>query len=92
MKYTVIWRQSALDDLAEMWLAAEDRESIRAASDKIDALLRFNPSTVGRPWIRGRRFLVVNKVGITFRISEMDRIVSVLTVWLALGRKNGEPH
>lgn len=34
MKYTVMWAKSAEDHLADLWLQAEDRESIRRASDE----------------------------------------------------------
>ncbi|MCH8047261.1 MAG: hypothetical protein IID44_26465 [Planctomycetes bacterium] len=36
MKYTVMWAKSAEDHLADLWLQAEDRESIRRASDELE--------------------------------------------------------
>ena len=47
MKYTVTWAKSAEDHLANLWLQAEDRESIRRASDELDALLAERPHLVG---------------------------------------------
>ena len=36
MKYTVMWAKSAEDHLADLWLQAEDRESIRRTSDELE--------------------------------------------------------
>jgi hypothetical protein len=45
--YTVRWKQSALDRLAEIWLNASDREAINAAVVEIDRLLALNPHGAG---------------------------------------------
>ncbi len=36
MRYTVIWTPVALDSLAAIWIQAEDRNAVAAASNEID--------------------------------------------------------
>jgi hypothetical protein len=43
MKYTVSWLDSAHDELARIWMAAEDKEAVRAAADEIDRILAIDP-------------------------------------------------
>jgi hypothetical protein len=39
--------QSALDDLAELWMRASDRQAVTNAADIIDAELRVDPDKKG---------------------------------------------
>ena len=41
--FTVLWRQTALDDLAEIWLAGPDGAEINRAVETIDKLLSSEP-------------------------------------------------
>jgi hypothetical protein len=41
--FTVLWRQTALDQLTEIWLTSPDRQSITEAVSAIDALLASAP-------------------------------------------------
>jgi hypothetical protein len=43
MTYQVVWLPSALDELAAIWLAAPDRNSVTVASQRIDERLAINP-------------------------------------------------
>ena len=47
MRFTVIWRPSAEQKLAEIWTDADDRQAITDAADAIDVLLRTRPTEVG---------------------------------------------
>lgn len=40
MRYAVLWTPMAERDLAELWLAAPDREALRSAADTLDQGLR----------------------------------------------------
>ena len=81
MKYTVMWAKSAEDHLADLWLQAEDRESIRRASDELDALLAERPHLVGESRSANTRIAFVSPVGMEYEISDADRTVLVLAVW-----------
>lgn len=50
MRATVCWSQFAQDDLAELWLSSDLRESIEFASNEVDQLLRVDPGSKGRPF------------------------------------------
>ena len=39
MRYTVLWSPDAENDLAAIWLAANDRTAVTAAGNQIDAFL-----------------------------------------------------
>jgi hypothetical protein len=39
MRFTVVWDPAVQDDLAALWLNAENRDEIRRAADTIDRML-----------------------------------------------------
>jgi hypothetical protein len=47
MRYTVIWQPSAEQELADLWMNAEDRNVITEAADQIDDLLRQDAEELG---------------------------------------------
>ena len=81
MRYTVVWKKSAEDRLAEFWLDAPDRDAVTRAARQIDVRLRHRPQTQGESRTKGRRILLVSPLGAKFEIHEDDRIVRVLSVW-----------
>lgn len=46
-RYTVVWVQSAEDELVEAWLAAEDRNAVTSATHVIDQELGTDASSKG---------------------------------------------
>lgn len=46
-RYTVEWSPVALDQLADLWSEADDRNAVADASDRIDQLLVYNPERKG---------------------------------------------
>jgi hypothetical protein len=38
-RYTVVWLQSALEELADIWLQSPDRNNIAAATHRVDVVL-----------------------------------------------------
>jgi len=83
MTYTVIWKRSVQDKLAEIWLASENRVAITVAADEIDQLLRRHPQSGDVVVANGVRFLNVGALNVLFSIIEDDRKVIVRAVWLA---------
>ena len=48
-RYTVVWLRDAIDDLGEIWLAAQDRNAVTIASAEIDRELATDASAKGKP-------------------------------------------
>ena len=81
MNHTVVWLQSAEQELAELWLDAADRDAITNAASLIDQLLGANPENEGESRPAGRRILFVAPLGAVFRTLPNDRLVIVTRVW-----------
>lgn len=79
-RYTVVWVQSALDELAELWTSAPDRNAVTAAADAIDRELRDDASGKGRVLSEGLRALARPPLHVIFAVREDDRIAEVLRV------------
>jgi len=80
MKYTVIWNPSAIADLARIWAAALDRAAVTAASDAIDHSLCVDPILRGETYRGLTRVVLERPLIITYRVTDDDRMVQVLTV------------
>ena len=82
MIYTVAWHHSAERGLASLWLDAQNRNAVAAAANSIDKLLRQDPLLCGKSRIgKNIRILIVPPLGIYYRVSELDRLVVVRSVW-----------
>ena len=79
--YDLIWMPKAENRLAEVWMAAPDRNAVTHAANGIDADLEVFPNSVGK--------LVFDTVlehsnavlTVEFEVVEEDRCVFVLDVW-----------
>lgn len=80
MRYTVVWEDAALNELADIWMSASDPQAVSAAANQIDALLAVNPETKGVEFY-GDRLLVVPPLHVTFPVRSDDRLVTVVNVW-----------
>jgi hypothetical protein len=76
----VVWDDAALDDLADAWTGAPDRDAVRQAADGVDGIQARDPETKGEEFY-GNRLLVNEPLHITFAVQPDDRIVRVLHVW-----------
>jgi hypothetical protein len=79
MRFTVVWKPSALDDLASLWTAA----------DRIDGELLNDPAAQGESRPGNRRILFVLPLAVVFDVNEPDRVVNVLSVHRV--RRGGRP-
>ena len=43
MRFTVVWTRAALNQLANIWMAAPDRQAVADATNQIDATLAVDP-------------------------------------------------
>jgi plasmid stabilization system protein ParE len=80
MRYTVVWLDQALNDLARIWMQAADPLAVRDASNEVDRQLADDPETKGEEFY-GDRLLVVLPLQVVFRVRPDDRIVEVLNVY-----------
>jgi hypothetical protein len=95
-RYTVTWLNQALEQLAEIWLRATNRQSITAAADAVDIELAVDPDTKGEAVAPKIRMLVVLPLDVLFSLSEPDRLVEVINVRLYFkpphSQLNGAAH
>jgi plasmid stabilization system protein ParE len=83
MKYRIVWLQSALDELTEIWTQAPSqlRKTITKASHAIDTQLVVNPEQRGESRPKGRRVDFFPPLGVCYRVDVQDGIVAVVHVW-----------
>jgi hypothetical protein len=80
IRFTVVWPQSALDELADIWIASRDRDAVTKAANQIDRELADNPLAKGLALMEGLRSFYREPLRILFAIREDDRIVEILKV------------
>ena len=81
MKFTVAWAPVAERKLAELWLAAPDRDSVANASDLVDQQLAEKPHLVGESRGAGQRLLIESPLAVLYEVAMDDRYVFVRAVW-----------
>jgi hypothetical protein len=80
MKYTVVNAPVADRLLTDIWLTATDRQSVADAFNCIESSLKYDAHLQGREHPNGWRDLIVPPPAVTFRVSEDDRLVKILSV------------
>ncbi len=81
MKYTVVWKPTAINELADIWTNATDRADVTAASDTIDAILRTDPYGQSESRTGPSRIMIVPPLAVSFDVSDPDCLVTVWAVW-----------
>lgn len=79
MIFTVVWLPSAQDELIDIWLTSNDRQSVTEAANAIDQHLRRDAHQRGQPFF-GRRILAISPLLVNFTVSLDDRLVTVAQV------------
>jgi mRNA-degrading endonuclease RelE of RelBE toxin-antitoxin system len=79
--YSVRWKRSALDQLTELWLDAENRAELNSAVDELDRLLGSSPHEVGESRTDVIRVAFCPPLGVFFYIDDANDVVEVLRVW-----------
>ena len=68
MKYTVRWtRKARLQQLAQVWLDAPERNAVTAAANEVDRLLATDPAGQGESRAGGLRVLIVEPLLVGYR-------------------------
>jgi hypothetical protein len=80
MKYTVVNAPVADEQLADIWIEAKDRQGVADAFNRIESSLRHDAQLQGREHPNGWRVLIVPPLAVTFRVSEDDRLVRIMSV------------
>jgi hypothetical protein len=52
-RYTVVWKASALDQLAEVWLQAPDRRAVTTATAQVDSFWELTHSAAEPTFAKG---------------------------------------
>jgi hypothetical protein len=81
MKYTVIWRPEAIQELADIWMRSANRDAVSVATRRIDQHLREEVSNAGQTHYDPTRILIVPPLVALFEISNFDRQAVVLSVF-----------
>ena len=79
-RYTVVWPQSALDELAHIWLNSNDRNAVTSAAHRIDRELAEDAPQKGLELDQGLRAFYAEPLRVLCAVREDDRIVEVLRV------------
>ncbi|MBW3600808.1 MAG: hypothetical protein KY475_26520 [Planctomycetes bacterium] len=81
--FEVRWLQSALDELAEIWLLAESglRADFTSAAAAIDDEVSRNPATHGESRGGDERIFFVDPLGLRYEIDFDRSLVFVYHVW-----------
>ena len=80
IRFTVVWHIDARNQLAEIWVRAEDRNAVSRASDAIDNFLAVDATAKGTVVEGDLRELTIQPLKILFGVSEPDRLVKVVDV------------
>jgi plasmid stabilization system protein ParE len=83
MSFVVNWSRRAEDELADLWVNAQDRNAVTAAANEIERLLARDPLGVGESRVRGQRILFAPPLGALYHVDSRRRVVKVITVALS---------
>lgn len=84
-RFTVVWRPETLADLADIWLDADDRESVTRAAAEIDLRLRDDPANQGTQAHEGLWNLNETPLRVLFTMIQADRVVEIVMVRRLVG-------
>jgi hypothetical protein len=79
MRYAVEWRETALQQLALIRMAAADRAAVNRAVDEVDAELAEDPDLKGNDYF-GDRYIIVGGLWALYRAYPEAQSVHVLQV------------
>jgi hypothetical protein len=80
MTYTVTWKPSLKQELANIWLAADDKRAVTEAADAIDKLLHVAPHSVGESRSGATRVIIIRPLAAAYEVFDDDRRVDVLAI------------
>ena len=82
MNYTAHWTNAALDELADEYLAAPDRNAVTAASHQLEQEVAADPRGRGIPHPGGSGYMAAElPLCIEYEVIDAEKTVRVLRVW-----------
>jgi hypothetical protein len=81
MKYSVTWATTAENDLADLWMNAEDPGVVRQAADFIDDQLARDPYALSESRGGNLRIMMVSPLVARYRVYEDTATVIVRAIW-----------
>jgi hypothetical protein len=81
MEYGVAWNPAAEARLAEIWMAAADKQAVADGADQIESLLARTPLDVGESRTGNERILAVSPLCVRYDVWPDDMRVKVHNVW-----------
>lgn len=88
MKWTVLYRPSAQDQLARIWMNARDQQAVTNAADEIDRILASDPLRAGESRDGNTRIIIEQPLTALFELYPDDKLVEVFSVFYWAGRKD----
>ena len=79
-RYTVVWLESAIDDLARFWLKTVHKREVTESADLADEYLATDAHHKGELLAEGLRAVTVGLLRQYFTVREADRVVEVAYV------------
>jgi hypothetical protein len=89
MNYRVRWLTSVEQDLAQIWIEAQDRNRITAAADQIDQVVGRDPLSFGESHGGQTRIGIMAPLAILFDVDAVNRRVTIWDIWR--WREKSEP-
>jgi hypothetical protein len=77
-RFTIDWRRTALEELADAWTVAPNRNAVTAAFDAIERKLSENPQGNAGGCVERLYFLAEPPLRVGFTIDETSRTVTVV--------------
>ncbi|HUY89911.1 MAG TPA: hypothetical protein VMV10_14340 [Pirellulales bacterium] len=77
-RFKVDWLQNALDDLADAWSNAENRDAVNLAVEAIDDKLAENPTEFSDRMIEKLYFFSEPPLRVAFTVDEVSRMVRIV--------------
>ena len=77
---TVVWVESAEQELASIWMALPDRSKVAAATHEIDQALKRDPFSEGVVLCEGLYAIQRGPLRVIFEVLPDDKIVRVVKV------------
>ena len=81
MKWTVVYRPPAKDELANIWINTPDPQAVDNAADEIDRILASNPLEVGESRGGRKRIVIEWPLTVLYEMFTEDAVVEVFLVF-----------
>jgi hypothetical protein len=82
VRYTVLWREQLVAELANLWATYHNRSELTAAVDQIDVILSVDAHSKGNIFRTSLRTISSGPFTVFFRVDEGDRKVTVEDIML----------